>query len=380
MSLLGVHLTLWIGPTVPKPASLDLLEALESVEITHPDKGQSGFQMTFQAGRSGSDFLDYPALLGTEVRPFSRVILMVTFDAVPQVLMDGIITNQQLAPRDEPGSSTLTVTGEDVSVMMDLEEKSAEHPSQDETAIATKLVLSYAQYGLAAEVVPPPTLDVPLPIERTLVQQATDLAYLREMADRYAYVFYVTPGPLPLANLAYWGPPKRSAMPQKALSVNMGPDSNVALISFQYDAMAAATIASSVQDRTTNQTLPVETFASTRIPLVSQPALIANFANTRKRLLSNRSGLNHAQAFARAQASTDQTSESAVTASGELDTARYGNILSPRSLVDLRGAGYTYDGTYYVQSVTHSIRKGEYKQRFSLAREGVGALSPVVQT
>ena len=263
---------------------------------------------------------------------------------------------------------------------MDLEEKSAEHPSQDETAIATKLVLSYAQYGLAAEVVPPPTLDVPLPIERTPVQQATDLAYLREMADRYAYVFYVTPGPLPLANLAYWGPPKRSAMPQKALSVNMGPDSNVASISFQYDAMAAATIASSVQDRTTNQTLPVETFASTRIPLVSQPALIANFANTRKRLLSNRSGLNHAQAFARAQASTDQTSESAVTASGELDTARYGNILSPRSLVDLRGAGYTYDGTYYVQSVTHSIRKGEYKQRFSLAREGVGALSPVVQT
>ena len=380
MSLLGVQLAVWIGPSVPTPASVDLLEALESVEVTHADQGQSGFQITFQVGRGGTDFLDYPALLGTEIKPFNRVVLMVTFDAVPQVLMDGIITNQQLAPRDQPGTSTLTITGEDVSVMMDLEEKSVEHPAQDETTIATKLIGSYAQYGLVPEIVPPPTLDIPLPIERTPVQQGTDLAYLREIAERYAYVFYVTPGPAPLANMAYWGPPKRSAIPQRALSVNMGPDSNVDSINFQYDALAAATVSASVQDRTTNQSLPVEPFVSTRIPLVSQAALIANFPNARKKLLADRSGLSYQQAFARAQASTDDASDAVVTASGELDTARYGDILSPRGLVDLRGAGYSYDGTYYVKSVTHTIRKGDYKQRFKLTREGVGALSPMVQT
>ena len=38
----------------------------------------------------------------------------------------GIITHQQLSPGNDPGSGTLTVTGEDVSVMMDLEEKKAE--------------------------------------------------------------------------------------------------------------------------------------------------------------------------------------------------------------------------------------------------------------
>ena len=31
-----------------------------------------------------------------------------------------------------------------------------------------------------------------------------------------------------------------------------------------------------------------------------------------------------------------------------------------------------------VEEVTHAIQKGQYKQRFSLTREGVGALSPVV--
>ena len=48
------------------------------------------------------------------------------------------------------------------------------------------------------------------------------------------------------------------------------------------------------------------------------------------------------------------------------------------SLVGLRGAGFTYDGLYYVKSVSHAISKGQYKQRFSLTREGTGAITPVV--
>ena len=44
----------------------------------------------------------------------------------------------------------------------------------------------------------------------------------------------------------------------------------------------------------------------------------------------------------------------------------------------VRGAGYSYDGFYYVRSVTHNIRKGEYQQSFTLTREGLGAISPVV--
>ena len=63
MSLSGVHLTLLIGPAVPAPAPALLLEALESVEVTHGDKGRSGFQITFRVGRSGpADLLDYRLL------------------------------------------------------------------------------------------------------------------------------------------------------------------------------------------------------------------------------------------------------------------------------------------------------------------------------
>ena len=75
--------------------------------------------------------MDYPLVMLPSLRPFSRVLVILTFNGVPSVLMDGIITDQQLVPSNEPGESTFTITGEDVSVMMDLEEKSVEHPAPD---------------------------------------------------------------------------------------------------------------------------------------------------------------------------------------------------------------------------------------------------------
>ncbi len=84
------------------------------------------------------------------------------------------------------------------------------------------------------------------------------------------------------------------------------------------------------------------------------------------------------QAFARAQGMTDASTDNVVTVTGELDAVRYGDLLTARGLVGLRGAGYSYDGLYYVKNVTHSIRRGEYKQRFTITREGLGSTTPVV--
>ena len=67
-----------------------------------------------------------------------------------------------------------------------------------------------------------------------------------------------------------------------------------------------------------------------------------------------------------------------VSGSGTLDVVRYGRPLKARSLVGVRGAGQAFDGLYYVQSVTHSIKVGEYKQNFTLTRNGVISTVPKV--
>jgi hypothetical protein len=377
--LLGVNLTLLIGPTVPVPATPDIAEALQSVSVTQNDEGRSGFQLVLQVGRAGpTDLLDYALLLNPLLRPFSRVILMVLFNAMPKVLIDGLITNQQFSPGNAPGTATLTLTGEDVSIAMDMTKKRAEWPAMSEMVIANLIIGTYAQYGLIPMVMPPPSIDQPLPIERTPVQQGTDLEYLKTMAQRFGFVFYIEPGPAPGVNTAYWGPPKRAGLPQRALTVSQGPETNVDNINFTYNGMAPTIIDDVVQDRLTNTSLPVMTFVSLRPPLAAMPALPFQLPNVRTSLLEQSPGLSIVEAYARAQGVTDKSVDSVVTAQGELDALRYGDVLAPRGIVGLRGAGFTHDGFYYVKSVSHAISRGQFKQRFSLTREGTGAITPVV--
>jgi hypothetical protein len=378
--VLGVRLSLLIGPTVPLPATPDIAEAVQSVSVNQSDEGRSGFQIVLQVGRAGpTDLLDYRLMGNPLLALFNRVILTVLFQAVPQVLIDGIITNRQFSPGAEPGTGILTLTGEDVSVMMDLEKKRSSYPAMSEPLIALKIIGAYAKYGLVPIIIPPASVDQPLPIDRTPTHQGTDLEQLKAIGERFGHVFFIEPGPAPGTNLAYWGPPKRAGAPQSALSVNMGPETNVESINFTHNGLAPTVVNDSVQDKDTNINIPVMTFASTRTPpLALIPALPTQLPNVRKTLLEKGGGLTFAQAYARAQGITDKSVDNVVTAQGELDAQRYGGVLKPRGVVGVRGAGFTHDGFYYVKTVGHTISHGKYKQRFSLSRDGTGPLSPAV--
>jgi hypothetical protein len=405
--LLGIHLTLLIGPTIAVPAPFTLVEALTNVSVTHNDRGRSGFELTFQVGRSGPlDLVDYGLVQNPLLKPFNRVVLMVTFNATPQVLMDGVITEVRFAPSNEPGVSTLTVTGEDLSVMMDLHELNFPWPALSDDNVVRLIILKYAQYTIAPLVIPPIFGNAPSPTEEIPVQKSTDFQQILSLAGRQSYVFYIEPGPLPNMSVAYWGPPIRIGPPQKALSFNMGPETNVLSFSASYNGLATTLVFGSHQDSRTNVSLPIFTVPfSVRPPLALMPSILnqinvrtslppttpeqaeqavpatANGANGEMNAAGARTinGLSYPEALARAQATVEASMENVVSVSGELDALQYGSILKARGIVGVRGVGFTYDGYYYVKSVSHSISKGEYKQRFSLTREGTGSLTPLVR-
>src|SRR5215213_4736390 len=279
---LGINMALFIGPTVPIPAPSSIVDAIQTVEVTNTDEGRDGFQIIFSAGRSSpADILDYPLMTNASIKPFNRLVIMLTLGAIPKVLVDGIITHIQLNPSNEPGESTLTVTGEDVSVMMDMEEKSKTFPSQPDNIIVLRILAEYtARYGIIPNVIPPPSVDVPLITDRIPSQHGTDLSYIMGLARLHAYSFYIEPQTLGV-NKAYWGPPNLAGIPQRALSVNMGPETNINSINFRYNALKPSTVEGRFQDRMTNLIMPVMTFASTRPPISSQPAWLLNKPNVR---------------------------------------------------------------------------------------------------
>ncbi|MBD6618223.1 hypothetical protein FNW02_20950 [Komarekiella sp. 'clone 1'] len=377
----GITLTLRIGKKTPQLAPMLLTEALQSVEVSHKDSDRSGFQIVFQVGRSGSrDLQDDRLLQSPLLEPFNRVILVITLNAKAQVLMDGIITHQEFSPSMEPGRSTLTVTGEDVSVMMAKSKLKIQHPQQSESAIARKIISNYSEYKLIPDIQKPPVEAAPSRNERIPAQSGSDLEYLGLLADRFGYVFYVTPGPGVGQNTAYWGPPPRGTNPQKAITVNMGAFSNADSINFQFDAQSATQMQGSIQERQRNQIRRLQVMKSDRSPLARQSALqLQQIQGVPHIKTFEETGHDLARAQARTQAIVNQSTDNVLTVSGELDTLRYGELLKLRELVNLRGVGNTYDGTYYVKSVTHRLRQGEYKQSFSITREGRGSTISAVR-
>ncbi len=375
----GVQFQLLIGPTVAAPAPRALLEALESAEVTLADEGRSGFQLTFRTDRSGPQAASAEALFASPlVKIFNRVILGVVFAGTPRVLIDGFITDQQLQPGGMRGSSTLTLTGEDISLALDREEKDAEHPALPDNLVVMKILASYAQYGLVPMVIPPLVMLPPLPTERVPAQHCTDLQHIQNLAKRHGYTFYITAGPLPGANTAYWGPPIRVGVPQRALSLNMGAHSNVNSINFRHNALAATLYSGATQDEDSNKAASLSALASARPPLASQPSLslYQSFLPARK---YRKSGGKTAEALEETQGQLERSTDEVLTATGELDVLRYGDLLQPRGLVGLRGAGLLYDGLYYVKEVTHHIERGSYRQSFRIGREGLGSTVPVVK-
>lgn len=380
MFLEGIRLEIAIGKKVPKPASLLFMESLRELEVTHGDEDRCGFQITLSGRRddSGSQ-QDYLLLESGLLEPFNRVVMTVIIRSMPQILMDGIITHCQLLLDEQSQESSIVVTGEDISVMMDMEERCVEHSGMNEATIARKIISgsSYSQYGLIPEISDPPIIDTPAPNERTPVQRSSDLGYLREMARRFGYVFYITPGRSSGQNIAYWGPPRREGQPQMPLSVNMGSNTNVESINFRYNALSPSKIIACVQDRSSNEVNSLE--ASARNPSLSRRGM--GDQSHLRYILFGRPGISTSQASAIIQGMRDASVGQAATAEGELDAICYGGILWPHKLVELRGAGKSYDGRWYVKQVTHIIHSGEsYKQRFILTRDGLGSTIQKVNT
>ncbi len=112
-----------------------------------------------------------------------RVIIVLTISGMPHVLMDGLMTRNQITPGGEPGRSTLTVTGVDLTQAMDLVPLDGfPYPATPPEARVALIVAKYAVFGIIPLVIPSLFTDVPIPIERFPTHQGTDLSYIKQLA------------------------------------------------------------------------------------------------------------------------------------------------------------------------------------------------------
>jgi hypothetical protein len=367
-------LTLMMGPTIAVPVPRPVTDALTSVQVTTSAGQASGFQLTFAVSKNS--LINRELLPAGFFDPKIRVILTVVLNGVPTVLMDGIITRHEFSASDEPGAATLTVTGEDLTAVMDLDDEYACYPALSSDNQVRVICMKYAVYGIIPVAVPPLLLEIKPATERIDVQSSTDLDYIKALAADAGYVFYIDPGPLPGANVAYWGPEIRIGIPQPALSINMDAATNVESLSFSFDGRARTQMTVTITEPNSKISIPVPIpdIGLLRPPLAARPAIALRHVP-----VPDTAKLTSIGAALVGLAMTAQAAD-AISGQGRLDVLRYGHVLQARRLVSVRGAGLAYDGLFFVKSVTHDIKRGEYKQSFTLARDGLISQTPVVNT
>ena len=225
----GVQLTLLAGPLAPLPAPAAVIDALTSVRVTVATRQameglepslhrRSGFQLQFSLAKR-SPLEGLLALTGGAAPPLLRIVLAVTIQGQPEVLIDGFALHHDIEPGGGSASSIVTVSGVDLTAAMDLVAfDGLPYPGLPVAARVAALLAKYAPLGVVPVVVPPVLADVPDPSERMPAHRGTDLKYVSQLAADHGYVFYLEPGPVPRANKAYWGPEIKVAAPQPARS------------------------------------------------------------------------------------------------------------------------------------------------------------------
>lgn len=374
----AVHLSLLIGPIIPLPVPAMLIDALEEVTVTSASEGASGFQLRFKVNSKSELNTLFLIAVGNNTSlgtPPLRVVLIVTLGGRPQPLFDGVLTNVEVQAGQNRQPGSITITGEDLTKVMDLIDFSGmPYPAMPIEARVALICAKYAAFGIIPLPIPSLFPDVPIPIERIPAQQGTDLAYIRQLAGEVGHVFYIEPGEVPLTNIAYFGPEIKVGPPQPALNIDMDAHTNVESLNFSFDPTKGVLPIVFIQNQLTRVPIPIP------IPNLNplQPPLgVLSTPLANIKMMKDTAKMSPMQAISAGLAEAKK-SQDAVTASGSLDVLRYGRILRPRKLVGVRGAGVAYDGLYYVSSVTSTLARGKFTQSFNLSRNGLISITPTV--
>ncbi len=354
----GVSFTLLIAMA---PALPEIVDAVQEIEIESSLDVASIARV--RLGIAQTTIGDWTTLQYDIFRPLVPLaVRLQTGIGVPEAIINAYVSGQQVNYADRAGESTLDVFGMDATLLMNLQDKVMPWPNMPDSAIAAAI---FGQYAIVPQM--QPTAPVLIEPEGTTTQRSTDIRFLRRLAQRNGFDCYVQPEPITGLDSGYFKPPGLFGLPQAVINVNMGPETNVSEFKIRYDMLKPTTALASTIDATTKAPQPALAPASLQVPLGIEPALtriipppIARPANTG---LTRTSDLQTA-----AQAIVDRSSW-AIIAEGKAD-AQVG-ILRPGKLINIRGAGRVYNGSYYCMRVVHTITRDSYTQRFEARRNAV---------
>ena len=300
--------------------------------------------------------------------PWARVEIDAVFGSEKQPVFHGYVRETRGEYPAERGSATFTVTCQDVSMLLDREQRRKQHAREDRPRSDQQILAEILkQSGLRACIDNDPGMSG----ITQLNQDDTDIRLLRKRAEANGYELIFYPGDEG-CDFVYFGRMRLSATPQPTIMVYAGPASHAAQVSVREDAMQPDRIVVQFADRENDRAVTEEPRPETEVlgreRLTSENRGLPSFV----RQLSGEAGDDQTVLGIRARAQSAEADLRRVVAEGELDGSTYGHVLQVGLPVGLDGVGDRHSGIYYVDRVTHVFDASGYRQQFTLLRNAVG--------
>jgi hypothetical protein len=343
-------------------------DQMTSLEVEENADLPGAIQLTLPVIASSGDltFVD-----DSRVQPFSNIAVVVTpTSGSAQCIFDGYVLSHKLHLERGMVSSKLEVWGQDASWLMNLEEKATEWVDVTDADVAASI---FGQYGITPADDNSQN-DSPAHTEdgHSLMQRATDIAFLRSLARATGKLCRVTCADQPGARTGYFARPDLGGDPVVTLDLNDPDNWNVGPLDLNWDVTGPTSVSAS-------QVFLGEPDASVDVSDSGLPALdardLATYSGQTTSVLLAAPADSADELTLRAQGLLEDANWFA-RCEGEADMSRLQMVLRAGSVVAIEGIGTLYSGNYLVWSVRHTLTGDSYKMRFVLVRNAVGAPNP----
>jgi phage protein D len=317
------------------------------------------FRLRYQVDITAQDL---PMLRDARLDPDSEIQVLVVLDGSAQCLVKGPVHSQQIRLLHGGAGSYVDVSGTDGSVAMDREVKAKVWDAVSDADVVSQIV---ATYGAIADTESTPAVHEE--DKHTLVQRDSDLRFIRRLARRNGFLFWITPDPMGKETAHFKRAPVGDT-PAAKLAINLATP-NVNALDITWDVERPTSVLAMQLDLTDKSDID-GAVAKSPLKLLGDKRLADIAAGTRSVLVSapadDAGDLKNRSEGALVEA------ELFVRASGETNVHALGSVLHAHTVVDVQGVGKRHSGPYFVSSVRHLIDATTHRMEFELLRNGWG--------
>jgi hypothetical protein len=335
------------------------LSAATLIEVEERCGQPTSFRLHYQPDVGDRDIT---LLADRRLGPGSEISIVVAVGTEQHVLCHGPVHGHRIRLVHGGAGSSLEVCGSDRSIELDREVKI--HPWTGKASAAVSTILG--GYGLTNDVEETSTEHEEN--KHGLVQRDSDLRFIRRLARRYGYLFWLTTDTFGRTT-AHFRRPALDGQPAAVLKINRTPP-NLATLDLSWDVERATSVVAKQLHLNDKSVLDGGVSTSPLQALGSQP------------LGSIASGTRSAQVIAPADVAADLTQRAEailieegwfMRASCETSLNALGTVVRAHTVVELQGAGSLHSGKYFVTGVRHLIDASAHVMELELHRNAWGS-------